>query len=461
MSYRYTGLLKGAACGHDHLLWKYTIGAPFASPTDYYNACLPGLLAESFQTQVDYTKTFPIVFHLLDDGRTFTNTNLDVNYILSWINHWFSAANINFRAAEVDPDGNEMPTPGLNIIDASSLTQVRNNRIYGYADDFVALDEYADYQENEPIPGILLESIQEDYSWDNNKYLNIIFVNRTRSGPDNNVAMTVGNPFLADNVRESLLTGVIDLWALGRAGHSATNDNSPNEIINSSGYAYFGYEYPEIDGGISSSSEGGLPIDSAQYARGRAVVHTLGHMLGLPHVRTMFGWRSPSHNTCPDEQYYNAKTVFEQNFAVGTMYEDPFDDTIPTPEIHIPISYSNFTTPTCSGNIALNEAVTHMHINQFTGSWYDASFAHFTDQQIRWMHANCYYSISSGDAYSYGILGRILQNANDVFIQPTSFCSTENSTVIDTPLGPNPDLELQASEMQQLIADLQALMNSI
>jgi hypothetical protein len=461
MSYKYTGLLKGAACGHDHLLWKYTIGSARVSFTDYYAACLPNLSSPSFQDQVDFTKTFPIVFHLLDDGVTFTNTNLDVNYILSWINHWFSAANINFRAAEVDPNGNEMPTPGLNIIDASNLTQVRNSTVYSYANDFVALDEYEDYSENIPIPGILLESIQEDYSWDNSKYLNIIFVNRTLSGSNNKVAMTVGNPILADRVKESLLTGVIDLWALGRSGHSATNDNSPSEIIDSNGYAYFGYEYPEIDNGASSTSQGGLSIDSAEYARGRAVVHTLGHMLGLPHVRTMFGWRPPSHNTCPDSQYYNAKTIFSENFLVGIMYEDPFDDTIPTPEIHIPITYSNFTTQTCSGDIASNEAVTHMHINQFTNNWYNASFGYFTEQQIKWMHANCYYNISSGSEYGYGILGRILENSNNIFIQPTDLCSTQNTTVINTPLSPNPDLQLQASEMQQSIADLQALMNSI
>lgn len=456
-----TYLLNGIVCGHDHFLGKYTRHTDYnVDLSGYYDAVNASFTNDSFTPS---PKRLPIVFHLLDDGVSFSKTDLNIPYILMWVNHWFSASNIEFAAADYDPDGNEMPTPGLNVIDASNLTEVRNGNTYTYTDDFVAFDKYEDYNNNIPIPGILLRNIQKNYSWDNYKYINIFLVNRTNSGVNYNqkIAMTSVHPFIAEAIDPTLLSGVIDLWALGRPHY----DDTPVEFNVNVNYTNFGYEYNSSAPAASNTLNWGS-LSFGEPSRARTVVHTLAHILGVPHVRTGAGFRGGPReiDTCEDNQYFNPKVIFKDAYGPGVIFEDPFTDTYATPNIDLLLD--PFVT-SCNGNTAVTHANTHMHINQFLSYPVNSDIPtninfYFTPQQIKWMHANFTYSISSANSpgsYEINILSKIITNSSAT-LKPPTICANESYTVANPNLNENEQAS-EAADFQGLLQTAEGLINSI
>jgi hypothetical protein len=460
MSYNHTYLLRGSSCGHDHLLWKYSQQHQF-NFKPYYDAVQAASSDYANQTGSSL-KTFPIVFHVLNDSSSFESLDLDIDYILNWVNHWFQGSEIQFSPVVVDPDGNEMTTPGLNIVDASNLQYTNSHHsgspTYNYNVDGVALDHFEDISSTVPIKGIPLEYIQDNYSWDNTKYLNIIFVNKTRSGGVNSnnssVVMTVGSNFLAENLNPTLMTGVIDLWALGKASNSY-NMPATKEFNADAEYTDFGYSYNLTSPAATSTGVWGS-IFSGDPVRARTVVHTLAHMLGVPHIRTRFGWQGDQINECIVAEG-QAPNIYSQGILeLGVTYTDPFLDTQNVFQGHLPMLYNTaYTKYYCDGENQQTYGGTHMHQNQFLTPPVSSMEAwpmdyYFTPEQISWMHGNCSYAVEDENGtYNLNILGNILLNASNVLEFTPDQCAPTKEP--DLLVSPQEELSAEAIELNALL----------
>jgi len=112
----------------------------------YYNTIQQFIADPNFKrTQ----KIFPIMFTVLDDGK-FDRLDLDIDYILKWVNYWFSGTKIQFAPVEKNPIGYTLETPGLTILAAND--KGINNQIYQNA--FTRIAPYKDAENLIPIYGI-------------------------------------------------------------------------------------------------------------------------------------------------------------------------------------------------------------------------------------------------------------------------------------------------------------------
>lgn len=436
---------SGQSCGFEWSLKKHVQDSDI-NFGGYTTAIKQILQSSKFERT---NKVFPIVFHVIRDDANLlhpsggVNRDFNVEYLLAWVNFWFGGTSISFKGAEKDPQGNIMTTPGLNIIEGSGVSQQRGNNFYTYNKDFVALDEFADYSQREEIPGVLLEYIQNTYSWDNYKYINIFLINKTNSG-NAKVMMTAVHPLTAESINPTLLSAAVDLWAIGRKHDNISSQvpSDPGLVGEEVTLTNFGYRYnPSSNSAIQiEKDEGGLNLGFR--ARARTIVHSLGHILGLFHIRQALGFRPGDMDACESQGtpsiFYNTSEL-----RGGTIYTDPHTDTENIPTVYQMLNFKDsLNINPCTDNTIFTDAATHMHINQFTGplgTERGGPGVMFSSEQIDWMHANCEYVIE-GDTpgnFDFGILGQILLNTSEVFLPVDT--SVDPCEGFVTPTVPNID----------------------
>lgn len=415
-----------------------------------YNTAIEAKMAEYKSNPALITqKTLPVIFHLITESSatgsvsSFTHATesnemtFNIKYVLDWVNHWFSGTSISFGAADLNENAEPLTNPGLNIIEGSTVTQTRfmgpelGNVEQFYNTDGVALDEFSRYGTTETDkvyqPGVLFNYIQDVYSWDPTKYINIFLLNRTNSSPGK-VAMISTNPYVAElsgNLK-NLSIGV-DLWAIGRSYDSSIPQTF--DVGNDIQYTNFGYSY------TGTTSAAVLTNISEGYrARAKTIAHSLAHTLGLANVRHKFLTRVSSLDNCDSPiNLFNAdrfNTHFGDN-DIGTDAVGEFWKMLNYDEaLAIDSCGSEETILSISNNM--------MNHNQFTGGLNseDGVVPTFTQNQIRRMHANCEYTTSVFNEesneieFTYGILGNILYNSSTVF--QTSNDSVDNDGCLET-----------------------------
>ena len=387
-------------------------------------------------------KVFPVVFHpIIESPDVLTPSgqlDFNVQYILNWINHWFSGTNISFRAADIDPDGNVMELPGFNPLNASSIRQTRNMTHRGVtrtvdfncADHGVAFYEYITYDHREGSAatqsqeGVLFEYIQDNYSWNPTQYINIFLLNRTNSIPSR-IVMTSANPYLTEiNGNVNRLSIGVDLWAIGRSYDSSIPLTL--EVGNSIEQTNFGYSY------ANTTSEGQLAntssVNEGFRARATTIAHSLAHTLGLLHPKFKFVNRDLG-NDC-SEYPFLLDIIRERNTPTLQSWQGIYEDSdINTKGVRNYIKMLDYDealdVDDCSDDLVLTVSSNMMNHTQFTGGEgvENSVIPTFTEQQIFRMHANCEYLLPTPPTeteqeltFSYGILGEILYNSANVFI---------------------------------------------
>lgn len=257
----------------------------------YYNTIQQFIADPNFKrTQ----KIFPIMFTVLDDGK-FDRLDLDIDYILKWVNYWFSGTKIQFAPVEKNPIGYTLETPGLTILAAND--KGINNQIYQNA--FTRIAPYKDAENLIPIYGIDYDVVREKTNIYKN-CLNIVLVNKTSSG-GSDIFMSAVHPYVADYSELFLHTGIVDLYAIGKMYDS----NNP-AVFNPSGssdytHSNFGYKYSGDSPAMGNNSlNHWKDRDKGNAVRARSIVHTLGHMLGLMHPRTSYKGSAVDFSLCSD-----------------------------------------------------------------------------------------------------------------------------------------------------------------
>ena len=384
------------------------------------------------------SKTLPVVFHLIIESNSvgefpFINGSLgqeitfDVKYVIGWVNHWFKGTNINFGLAHLDEDGQELPTAGLNVINGDLINQTRymgpdqGDEIHNYSINGVALDTYSRYDprggQHKYNPGVLFEYIQDNYSWDPLKYINIFLLNRTNSEPGK-VVMSSANPYLIELYGNPKRLSIgVDLWAIGR---SYDSEIIPDQINNNVEYTNFGYSY---EGTVSSNFlQNASSVHEGYRARAKTIAHSLAHTLGLIHPRTRFAARSGYIDECSSYDYFFDLRSFKR----------PYDDNDEATHSQSSTEFWKMLTydemlkiDSCTDETIQNISDNIMNHNQFAGGENTESgiIPTFTESQIKRMHANCEYTTSVFDQdsnqtlFTYGILAQILYNSSTVFLQ--------------------------------------------
>ena len=402
-------------------------------------------LIESIVNNPDYPdtilsnpKVFPVVFHVFTNGGV-DIPDFDPEYILEHVNYNFSGSYISFETAKIDPDGNILATPGLNIVDGSTINQVRGEvgsngtTTHTYVNDMVAVTE--NFSSAQELPGVTLNYLYTNYRWniDNNeRYLNVFVVNRLRAGSipdgrDSSVYMCVEHPYVAEQLSEAhKFNCAIEFSALGRCYYDKYLNIHPkggptDEVTN------FGYQYLPV------SAVSGRPYASYGFRgagdgegfrdRGRSLAHCFGHMLGLTHPSTQL--REPAKECAGDTN------VFSDTLNKNTIYKDNISDTENVKLGETGVTYNTwYTTNECSddGNTVFTSAINHMTISQRqgpTGVELGGPSVIFTAGQVLWMHANCEVEFYGESGFYPGILKEILIHSNDVI-----------PTIINTDIDP-------------------------
>jgi len=379
-------------------------------------------------------KVFPVVFHVFEHGGV-EILDFDPEYILEHVNYYFSGSDISFETAKVDPDGNILPTPGLNIIDGDTVQQLRGSTMYTYKGDMVAVTEKLN--EIQEIPGVTLDYLYNNYRWsieNNERYFNVFVVNRLRAGlledgTDSSIYMTAEHPYVAEQLLEEFTFNcAIEFAALGTPYYDRNLDVNPkggptDDITN------FGYQYLEMDPSTSRpytsfNFRGG---DEGHFRqRGRSLVHCFGHMLGLAHPTTQL--REPVKECAGDEN------VFSDILTNDKVYNDNISDTEDVQNSETGVTYNTwYNRNDCSNedNTVFTSASNHMAISQKEGlpeMELGGPSTTFTEGQILWMHANCEVEFYEESGSQPGILKTILIHSNEVL-----------STIIDTNTDPCED----------------------
>lgn len=384
------------------------------------------------------TKIFPVVFHLISESTPNGDTpfingalgqeiTFDVKYILDWVNHWFQGTHIKFELAQLNEDGHELSTSGLNVINGDLINQTRymgpdkGDEVHNYSLNGVALDTYSRYDtrggQHKYISGVLFEYIQDNYSWDPLKYINIFLLNRTNSEPGK-VVMSSANPYLIELYGNPKRLSIgVDLWAIGRSYNSGI---IPGDVNDSVEYTNFGYSY---DGTTSESSlQNASSIHEGYRARAKTIAHSLAHTLGLIHPRTRFITRTGYIDGCSSYDYFFDVTSFKRPYDDG----DEATHSQSSTDFWKMLTYNEMLEiDSCTDEAIQNISDNIMNHNQFAGGVNTESgiIPTFTENQIKRMHANCEYTTNVFDEdsnqtlFNYGILGQILYNSPTVFLQ--------------------------------------------
>jgi len=414
-----------------------------------YSIQIKNIIDNTYNSNDPSDKVFPVIFHLiLDDPSVIkpsgaSEPDFDVLYVLGWVNHWFSGTGISFKGVDIEKDNAIMTTPGLNIIEGSTISQTRymgarlGNVTQNYVTDGVALDEIKRFDSG-PLAkhtyngGVLFEYIQDNYSWDPTKYINIFLLNRTNSGVGK-VVMTSANPYLVDlSGNYNRLSIGVDLWAIGRAYDSTiTPSDSYSADVE---YTNFGYSYS------GTTSENNLTnassVSEGYRSRAKTIAHSLAHTLGLIHPRNKFN-STDAQNLTADSSCESGNFLFSTLTNFNNFYNDGDADTNAVGNYWQMLDYTTgLETDLCTSETILSLSNNMMNHNQFTGAYESENDVNptFTQNQIYTMHANSEYTITSFDAglgvtvSNYGILGQILYNSSTVL---TTNNAAEGNTCLE------------------------------
>lgn len=108
-----------------------------------------------------------------------------------------TSANIILELADTDPEGIDLPFPGVNIIQGSSIpNQRRGENLVSYVED--GLDYFTEDASGKTTKGMTLEYFKNAIAWDTTKYLNIYIVNSLR-GFDSLGKELIEIPYSAEN----------------------------------------------------------------------------------------------------------------------------------------------------------------------------------------------------------------------------------------------------------------------
>lgn len=395
------------------------------------------LVGEAFQIT---PKVFPVVFHVLENGgvdvRTSGSIDFDPAYILEHVNAAFLETNISFAPATVDPDGNLMSIPGLNLIDGLGVAETRTVRaadgsfLHTYRDEMVAV--VPSHSAEVELTGVTLEYIYSAHRWaigDKERYLNVFVVNRIKSGTniagkDSSVYMSSEHPYISEQLSDlPKFNCAIEFSGLGRnymdrSGVFLKGDS--NAVETNFGYQYLeSYDlrslYP------SYLYKGGKGNIEGFRDRGRSLAHCFGHMLGLAHPGTQLG--------LPSGSCASATSVFSDTLNATTVYTDGIGDTYNVPEEGetgvLDTSYNTVNPCSEDDDTIFNSSLTHMTLSQRIGpnqTELGGPSTYFTNGQISWMHANCeveFYGEGTGSGFYPGVLKDILIHSSSVLIVPT------------------------------------------
>ena len=376
------------------------------------------------------SKVFPVVFHVLTHGGVdiYPSGVLDFDpaYILRHVNYWFEGTGISFAPAEINPQGQAMPVPGLNIIDGNNVTETRaitgfdGSFVHTYRNDMVAITP--DFKADIETPGVTLESIYTTYRWsipEGERYLNIFVVNRLKAGPqpagkDSSVYISSEHPYVAEQLDTlPIYNCAVEFSGLGRSYFDTNGDahvkGEPTDVETNFGYNYISKDALDVDYPAYTFKGGSGNIEGFR-DRGRSLAHSLGHMLGLVHPKTEFDTPGSS---CGSGQ------VLSDTLNMGGAFIDDLPDTEPTPSGESGVRLSEFGKANpCSadGDTIFKSAETHMTLSQRSGiidTELGGPSIRFTSAQAMWMHANCelqYYNEEAAGLLP-GVLMTILSNS--------------------------------------------------
>lgn len=396
-------------------------------------------LIEQIVNNSDYSNTissnpkvFPVIFHVFINGGV-EIFDFDPEYILEHVNYYFSGSNISFEPAKIDPDGNVLSTPGLNIIDGNTVQQLRGNTTYTYKEDMVAVTERLN--EVQEIPGVTLNYLYNNYRWsvsNKERYLNVFVVNRLRAGlaedgRDSSIYMTAEHPYVAEQLSEEYkFNCAIEFAALGTPYHDKYGNifikGGPTDDITNFGYDYLATDINNRPYN-SFSFRGG--DEGVVRQRGRSLVHCFGHMLGLAHPSTQL--REPT------KQCAGETNIFSDILNNTETYNDNIADTEDVQNGETGVVYSTwYNRNDCSreNNTVFISASNHMAISQkegLPGTELGGPSTTFTTGQILWMHANCEIEFQGEEGFYPGILKEILIHSTSIIVGT------------DTDLDPDPD----------------------
>lgn len=191
------------------------------------------------QRSVTVVKTVPIIFHIITDGSGSDNVSQAlINAQISQLNIDFgnlagstygvaADTELQFCAAVVDPNGNDLAEPGIN-------------RITDYGDD-QRFDTYIE------------STIKPNTQWDPTKYMNV---------------------WILSDIQNSSVGSLLGYAQFpSSSGLSGLNDNAGS--ANTDGIAVIA---SSVGSTANPNPAGGV------YARGRTLTHEAGHFFGLRHI---------------------------------------------------------------------------------------------------------------------------------------------------------------------------------
>tara|TARA_R110001592_G_scaffold30044_2_gene108007 strand:- start:2059 stop:3585 length:1527 start_codon:yes stop_codon:yes gene_type:complete len=422
------GFIEGHVCGFNYSLWRYLKEADIANMNAYASTVESALETLPSDLQINV----PIVFHTISDNSEMITSDFNPNYLLTFINSYFAPTNIQFGLAKYSVNEVLLPTEGFNKIKGGTVpSSTRLGVTYTYPEHGVALNEYADKNNNIAVPGIPIEEIQSlpqiQTLFPSNKYLNIILINKINKIPDtepltNAMSSYSCNPYFADILgKPELLSPVIPFWAIGKSTDVYNEDPEiPTEIENSVNAlkTNFGYSYKEspvkqdlLDSGV---------LNAGMASRGRTIAHAIAHSFGLSHTTNPIGVATV---TCNDSLVELYKADIKRNISYRDFIIDT--ETIDYPSA----GYSHLTEEelnsinSCSDNLVHSDVLNHMHLNQLLPGYnselselYGNSYDNysFSSYQIQWMKANFYYFIEGNTPglFEPNYLNQVASNYN-------------------------------------------------